>query len=426
MSALTDVDPRKTDRFALDGMVPARACAPRSVAALAALHEHCTANGHAIVVFGGSTLQGIGLPPERYDLAISMDRLNRVIEHEPRDLTIAVGAGMSVHALARLLAKHGQFVPFDAPRALQATVGGTLATGWAGPRRARYGRIRDFVIGTTAVLADGTIAAAGGMVVKNVSGYDMSKLYVGSLGTLATLARVNLKTFPIAPCARVAVAPLPERTRARALDHLAHLDVPPTAVLAISGYEGDIDGADGPQGRLFILIEGSDAIVERATRAMRSALGAAGVPDTRLIDATANASFARLLDAHLAAPERPCVVYRCAHLPSDVEVQRDHLEDAARRHMLRAETIADAWNGDLTARVSSDDDSLAAVDRFIAFESALRAHAPRAMIVAGSADLRRALDPWGAPPASIVKMRALKERFDPRKTLNPGRYVGRI
>ena len=105
--------------------------------------------------------------------------------------------------LSTLLAAQGQFVPFDAPQPQYATLGGTLAAGWLGPRRHRYGRPRDYLIGSTIVLADGTIARAGGMVVKNVAGYDMSRLYVGSFGTLGVLVQANLKTIPLAAAARV-------------------------------------------------------------------------------------------------------------------------------------------------------------------------------------------------------------------------------
>ena len=177
--------------YALGTRLPDDVETPATLADLAALLRACDESGRAAVLFGGRTLQGLGAVPKRYDLAIDCTRLDRVVEHEPRDLTIALEAGCRVAAL-------------DAPRAAAATIGGTLASGWLGPRRATYGRARDFVIGTTVALADGTIAKAGGMVVKNVTGYDLSKLYVGSLGTLAAIGQANFKTLPLPAARRLA------------------------------------------------------------------------------------------------------------------------------------------------------------------------------------------------------------------------------
>ena len=106
--------------------------------------------------------------------------LEQIVDYEKADLTIAAQAGVSIRTIASLLAQNGQFVPFDAPRPQYATLGGTLAAGWLGPRRHIYGRPRDYILGSIVVLADGTIAKAGGMVVKNVAGYDAGRLYAGS------------------------------------------------------------------------------------------------------------------------------------------------------------------------------------------------------------------------------------------------------
>ncbi len=130
---------------------------------------------------------GMGFPPERVDVTLSTGALKGVVANERADLVIAALAGTTIAELANLLAAQRQFVPFDAPQRRYATLGGTLAAGWLGPRRHLYGRPRDYVLGSTIVLADGTIARAGGMVVKNVAGYDMTRLYVGSFGTLGVL-----------------------------------------------------------------------------------------------------------------------------------------------------------------------------------------------------------------------------------------------
>jgi glycolate oxidase FAD binding subunit len=174
--------PIATAPYALGALTPGRIVEPRDAAEAAAILRAASDAGEAVVAFGGGTLQGSANAPARYDIALSTKRLNALHEYDPRELTAGVGGGMTVGELDALLARNGQFLPLDAPFSAQATVGGTLAAGWAGPRRAAYGRPRDLLIGATVALADGTLAKTGGMVVKNVTGYDMGKLYVGSHG----------------------------------------------------------------------------------------------------------------------------------------------------------------------------------------------------------------------------------------------------
>ncbi len=385
----------------------------------------CDRNGEKVRIAGGETLAGMGLPPERADVTLLTTGLSGVIANERADLVVAARAGTPVRDVSILLASQGQFVPFDAPRPLDATVGGTLAAGWAGPRRHCYGRARDYVLGSTIVLADGTIARAGGMVVKNVAGYDMSRLYVGSFGTLGVLARANFKTIPLPPKARLFLAPLPERTRERACTQLSTLAIRPSAAFWIDGFHQAIDGDEGPEGRILALLEGSDALLERATLALRSALGRAGVPQTRVIDAGAREAFERVVDAYVACLGERSVTYRLYPLVPDSQRTVIAVEALARRFELRNETILDVMNGDVVARVS-DFDSQAFGAKIEAFDDALHESEPRALVVASKHPHRARLRVWGAPPAAIERMRELKARFDPNRTLNPGCFVGGI
>jgi glycolate oxidase FAD binding subunit len=419
------VDVLQTASFALGALTPRTAIAPRNPQALAAALQRCDGAGLAVVLFGGGTLQSIGNLPRAFDVAISTAKLNRVIAYDPRDLTIAVQAGMTLRNLAATLAKHRQFVPIDAPHPERATVGGTLAAGWIGARRATYGRPRDYVIGTTAALADGTLTTAGGMVVKNVSGYDVSKLFAGSLGSLGALVRINLKALPLPPAMRVAIAPLPEGTRDRALAHVAGLRTEPAATLFVRGYAKEIDGTDGLDGRLFILFEGSQTLVDRATRELRSALGAAGVPATSILDANAHRAYQRTLDACVATIAERSLTVRSPGLPDNAPMRHASLESLAHEHGLTLDAIADVRTGDVVARFVAAD---AAAMSYLAaaLVEGVRDRLSGVTIVAGDLQLRAGIDAWAAPPPSIEKLRALKERFDPHGTLATGRLVGAI
>ena len=422
MTAARALDPKN---FALGERLPETVHAPDNVDALAALVRDCNARQRAIVFFGGGTLQGLGHAPERYDVAIRLGRIDRVLEYDHRDLTIAVEAGCTLAALQRTLAAHGQFLPLDAPRSSQATVGGTLASGWLGPRRTAYGSARDFVIGTSVVLADGSVAKAGGMVVKNVTGYDLSKLYIGSLGTLGALVRANFKTLPLPQTRRLAYAPLPEGTRARAVKHLAGLSIEPAAALAVSGFSKEIDGSDGADGRVIVLLEGSQRLVESATRELRSALGSAGVPETRLADNDVEVAFERIVDAYVSSLGARSATYRSGGLPTGATPRLDAFVRLSHSCKLKLETIEDLRSGDVIARLST---AIARdlEERLVSFDGERRTVLAEARVVAAPQLLRGRLDAWGALPASLPTMRALKARFDPNFTLAPGRYVGRI
>lgn len=403
----------------------AQRLAPQSVDDARRILRECYDNSAAVQIEGGSTLHAMGSPAERTGVVVSTLRINDLLAHEYHDLTCSVQAGMRVADFDDRLAQHGQFVPLDAPLRRKATVGGTLASGWLSPRRHLYARSRDLVIGSQVVLADGTLANAGGMVVKNVTGYDMSKLYVGSFGTLGVITQANFKTLPIPQCRRVLLASLPERTRARAVEQIAVMSVPPAAAFCIEGFRKHIDGEDGVDGRVFILLEGSQVVVDRATRDMRSALGRAGVPETAVIDTSASESFERVLDACITSLGERSVTFRVLGDPSSAQDRAVEFRDATHRHELFTDVLFDVMNGDLFLRVS-ERDSRAFAEKVEACDDDLRALQPRRVIVAGDAPIRSSLDSWGQPPPAIEKMQALKTQFDPRRILNPGRFIGAI
>jgi glycolate oxidase FAD binding subunit len=398
---------------------------PKNAQALAKIVARCDRAGEKIQIVGGETLSGMGFPPERHDVTLVTTGLSGIVANERADLVIAAKAGTPIQDIATLLAGQGQFIPFDAPQPQYATLGGTLAAGWLGPRRHLYGRVREYLLGSTIVLADGTIARAGGMVVKNVAGYDMSRLYVGSFGTLGVLTEANFKTIPLPGHARLFLAPLPERTRERACVQLAALRIRPSAAFWIDGFHHAIDGDEGPEGRILTLLEGSDALLERATLELRSALGRAGVPQTRIMDAGAREAFERVVDAYVACLGERSVTYRLYPVADESQQCAHRSSELARRFELRTEAIADVMNGDVLLRVS-DLDSRAFGAKIEQFDDALHELEPGAQVVASKHPHRAYLKVWGAAPAAIERMRELKARFDPHRTLNPGCFVGGI
>jgi glycolate oxidase FAD binding subunit len=405
--------------------VAPRIVTPANAEDTAATLAACSRDGAAVVTVGGSTLQSLGNAPRRCDVALHTSALRGIRDYDPRDMTAGIEAGTTLAEIARALAEHGQWIPFDAPLPQRATAGGTLAAGWAGPRRAAYGRPRDLVIGSTIALTDGTLARAGGMVVKNVTGYDMSKLYVGSLGTLGVIVRANFKTLPRPSARRLAVAPVADDLRDRTIAAIGGLAIEPVAALLIDGY-ARIARYPGARLRLVLLFEGSEPVVERGTRDVRSALGRVGISETLLHDgADAEHVFSEIVDAYIDAPGERTLSYRTTGLPSTAWSRTRTSETLARQNSLHAESIADLRTGDAILRFSahtmaSFSARLAALDRDVhaAFE--------HASVLAGGETLRKSIDAWGPEPSTIATMRAIKAHFDPAGILAPGRYVGAI
>src|SRR3990170_7695424 len=180
-----------TATFAVDGLTPQAAVAPASYEQVAAVMRYSYAEGLAVIPWGGGTYIHAGNIPARYDIALGLSRLNAVVEHEPADLTATVQAGMTLSELQRHLGGAGQLLPLDPPGGERATIGGILAANASGPWRHAFGSARDMTIGLRVITAEGRITRAGGRVVKNVAGYDLCKLYIGSLGTLGVIVEAT-------------------------------------------------------------------------------------------------------------------------------------------------------------------------------------------------------------------------------------------
>src|SRR2546422_2491144 len=200
-------DPATLRAHVVDGLVPHIRCAPQDTSQLSAALRICGESGAAVIPWGGGTAMHWGNPPTHADVVVSLEHLNRLVEHDDANLTATVQAGMCVAPLQDLLAARGQFLAIDPPDPPHATIGGTVAANINGPRRLAYGGVRDLVIGMKMVLASGEQIKAGGKVVKNVAGYDMCKLFVGSLGTLGVITEVTFKMAPLPETFRTIVAP---------------------------------------------------------------------------------------------------------------------------------------------------------------------------------------------------------------------------
>ena len=206
-----------TPEDAVDAVQPAGVIAPGNAQEVAQVLRYCASAGLSIIPRGGGTQLGLGNRPRKADFVLSLERLNQVIEHAWGDMTVTVEAGCTIDKLQSVVREHGQQLGADPRQPEQATVGGVLATAESGTLRIRYGAIRDLVLGVEMALPDGSVIKAGGKVVKNVAGYDLTKLAIGSLGTLGVITRAVFRLHPVPRATATFAAMLPTAAEAEKL-----------------------------------------------------------------------------------------------------------------------------------------------------------------------------------------------------------------
>jgi glycolate dehydrogenase FAD-binding subunit len=396
-------------RDAVLGVAPKLAVEPASVEEAAEAMRAFARDRLAVVFVGGGTDLGLGAPPARLDAVLHTVGMSKIREHAPSDQIVAVQAGMRLADLQRHLAAHKQRLALDPPFPDRATLGGIVAANAFGPRRTRYGPVRDLVIGITIVRADGAVAHGGGKVVKNVAGFDLPRLFCGSLGTLGLVAEVVFRLHPLPEVSATAVFEgLDPSDVAETLPVLRDLGVEPTAVAAL------------PAGAKFALAARFEGFAPGVKEQLERTLGRAGA-GTKVEGAEEEALWARHDAVRCAGDVRAKATFAPASLPRAAEALAP-LTGALRGGAL----VLHPGPGIAFVSGSLDGAERAAA----AIESARAALAPLAggalVLAAAPAELRARASPWGPPPPAIEVMRRLKKELDPEARLAPGRFVGGI
>jgi glycolate oxidase FAD binding subunit len=401
---------------AIDGVVPALLVRPGDVDELRAVLRIAHDAHASVVARGAGTKLGWGRPPDALQLVVEMTRFDRVLEHAAGDLVVRAEAGVRLSDLERTLAMAGQRLALDPP--YDGTLAGLVAANASGPRRLRFGTCRDLLIGITVVLADGTVAKAGGKVVKNVAGYDLGKLFTGSFGTLGVITQVIFRLHPL-PADRTLVIAEPATLEAAsaAVQSLMHSSLVPSAIEFVSASlkAGPANGA-GQGFSLATLFEGVTAGVVAQAEQAASLLrphGRVEIVDSDSVDARWT-PYAADPFAHAAAGLKLSIV------PTELASTCGAVLDAARTHSIAASIRAHAASGILYAALGEADP--AAHARVV---EQLRRTAPVA-VLKGSAALKRAVDVWADTGDALPLMQRVKARFDPDRVLAPGRFVGGI
>ncbi len=385
---------------------------PATTEELAGQLAERAAAGDRIEVAGALSKKTMGGRRTDVDSLISVAAMDRLLGYEPADLTISVQAGMRLADLNRTLAERGQFLPLDPPFADRATIGGSLACDCSGPRRRRYGTGRDMVIGMTFVTVDGKSVSSGGMVVKNVTGLDMAKLMIGSMGTLAVIATVNLKVTPKPPAERTFAFLAKDLARAESVRRKVLRGVAqPVALDLLNGAAARALGADA-DAEFVLLAEahGSAAVVERYGSDFAMTAHECGADLLLLDDEVAGRVWDGVRDftPRMLAAHPGGAILRISSAPA-------RLQDALAA--LDLPFVARAAAG--TAYLACPD-----ADQTVQQVAALRGRGVRVTVEHGAPE---GVEPWDGLPAPAVDiMRRLKRELDPSGQLNPGRLYGVI
>jgi len=431
-AASSALDDAACDGLLVDGVKPEAVFRPESVKEVAALLKCANDNGLAVVPWGGGTLMHLGCPPERYDVALKLEALDQIIDYPAEDMTITVQAGMTLGQLQTVLREKGQFLPLDAPNADRATMGGLVATNASGPRRFAEGALRDMVLGMKVVHADGTIVKGGGRVVKNVAGYDLCKLYTGSLGTLGVIAEITFRVRPVPEAAASAWCEFESPDEAeKAIEAILESELTPVFLEYLSGAGAKAIGPAGDsawaQGRPAVLV-GLDSSAEATQwqlEHLREVLGAKQAELILNLDGELNREVCSRV-VEFRSPAGTTLIGKANVPSSQVTAFTAQAEDAARDAGLTVEAQSHAANGIVYLRVKDeapDESQVAVVQKWtsLAQESSgsfVVEHAPVAV--------KEQIEVWGPPRGDLPLMRSIKETLDPKRTLNPGRFVGKL
>jgi len=435
------VAPEELRRFSVDGKVPGAVARPGSADEVVEIVRLARSDRLALMPAGGFSDAQLGNIPRQLDVVVSLARMNQVLAYDPADLTVSVEAGATLAALEETLEAHQQFLPVDSPSSA-ATVGGILATHAGGPLRYGYGTVRDFTIGMQFVTGEGKIVKTGGRVVKNVAGYDLAKLMIGSLGTLGIITSANFRTFPVPPRTATLAAGFASLESALEMRRkIVHSVLQPRALdlldrEAARTLRGDTPEVEQTAWWLLVGVGGVEALVARhATEAEKLAressassfLELAAEPERQMWEGV------RAFRERLAARYPAMIVVRASLPLTQLGAWLKKAQEVAARSGLLLAVVARAGTAVGYACLLAKEAGRATIGKMAQASTELTHSAMslggRAVIEFVAADVievKQQCHVWGPTRQDFLLMQKLKREFDPDGVLNPGRYVGGI
>ena len=396
--------------LSIDGLAPVALAKPGSSAEVAECLRVCAEAGAAVVPAGLMTWLESGNPLRRADVVLSLERMNRILEYSAPDLTATAEPGVAISVLNEVVKGECQWLPLDPPGSARSSLGAIAACASSGPLRLGFGTPRDYVIGLRLAHPDGSESKSGGKVAKNVAGYDMNKLYVGSYGTLAVLTELTFKLRPLPESFQTAVLRGEFDSVVQAAKGILESDLMPASLFLTRGAFSDSAriGAD-PWALRVRFADNAAAVQHQVSLVLKLAKGT----DATVMSADGDSMWAAVADVdRLGRNSLRLSVPISATAPVVAEASTI-LPDCA--------VSADLGTGVVRLAFDAADD--VAVDLIRELRKEIAKVGGGLVIERAGLSVRRRIDAWGEIGATAGLMKAVKERFDAKAILNPGRFV---
>jgi len=435
------------DGYEIDGLTPQAVVRPADRLQLSELLRWASSEQVSLLPRGGGTRSGLGNVPRKADVVLDMRVFDRLVDYQPADMTATVEAGMTLSSMQALLAPGGEFVPLESTLAVRSTIGGILSVGSGGPLSHTYGLPREWLIGIGVMTTQGVSTKAGGKVVKNVTGYDLNKLYAGSLGTLGVIVEASFKLLPRDPRAGMLLASFPTVAASIAAGRkLLHSSTAPAGFLcassgvarwlqdSVNAASQDLGLGDEETALSLSYFSGRDRATKRRMDESAALLMSEGANAVQLIEGDPARGTLRWMT------DVPADISLRSNLVMKVSVQ----SKSAARVSAECGDIAVVGQGpsqladpgfgsirlfwpelnDGSSRGSRADRPI--MDAIQKIQSIAQQYQGSAVVEQCPLTVKNQIDVWGQPPDSLEVMQAIKKRFDPSDILNPGRFLGGI
>ncbi len=410
--------------FAVDGKVPGLLVYPANLDEVSAILRVANEEVASICPWSQGTKIVIGNIPKSLDIILFTSRLNNVIEHDQGNLTVTLEAGVKLSELQSLIKDKKQFLPLDPMFSSRCSIGGVIASNSNGPRRLRYGSVRDLLIGIKAVLPTGEGIKAGGKVVKNVAGYDMCKLFVGSFGTLGIITEATFKLYPLPEVEKTVL--LSFENSAQAFEFISRLlesVVLPSSLEALNystikvlSKKIDISFMENTC-CLVIRLEGFEESVKRECDEIQKM----GIGYARILEGPEQEGFwTELSDfPYLVGSNFRFKVSAPTSITFDIF---NKVDEYSKNLGVSISLISHAGSGIVYGFLSTEE-----VDKLIQFINELGSHVAEAggyfVVESASTEIKHKVNIWGHLPGGVEIMRKIKGSFDPKGLMSPGRLL---
>lgn len=445
--------------FSVDGIVPEALVYPENLNQVAEIIKLANSQNWGVIPWGGGTKMALGKPPLRFNLVLGTSRLNKILDLDAENLTVTAQAGVKLADLQDLLAGKenrcsfkpddnlkkqadymcsggnykGVFLPLDPPFPDRVTLGGIVAANSTGPKRLRFGLPRDLILGVKYVTPTGEIISMGGKTVKNVSGYDVSKIMIGALGTLGVLGEITFRLLPLPEKVATVLAGFGSFAAARAFaDRVLDSKLLPTSVEILNGPGFDLAMSQDltlPPGGWCVAVgvEGfEEEVIREITDLKDMALRDSALESAQLEREKAFTFWRMLANSGVAPQEKTVVKFKGSFLISHYAEIMDQWSIASSDY--RAALMCSAGlglaHGYIFCGADEDPEKFAAVGS--TFRAAAEKHEGSMIVESAPARLKQKLDPWGSPREDFLLMKRIKADVDPVGVLNPGRFLGGI